>query len=123
MSLLVTAGAMVRCAMGKVPMPLVVIPEGTPVTSGAPAATIMDFAPFVNIESFVVCSSPANPACANPSGQGPCVPAIVAPWAPGCPTVLIDGVPALTSDSVCECAFGGVITILEPGTSTVELPT
>ena len=111
------------CDMGKVPVPLAVIPEGVPVMSGAPVATVLNFAPLVNIATFGICSSPGNPACANPTGQGPCVPSIVAPWAPGAPNVLVNGVPALTEDSVCECLFGGVIAILEPGTSTVELPT
>lgn len=122
MAPLVTAGALVLCDMGKIPTPLVVIPEGIPVLSGAPAATIMNFAPFVNIETFGVCSSPLNPACDNPTGEGPCVPSIVAPWAPGCPTVLVNGVPALTADSLCECAFGGVVAIIEPGASNVMLP-
>lgn len=119
--MLVTAGAMLMCPMGTVPTPLVVEPEGAMVGAPAPAATIMNFVPFMNIEGFGVCHSPGNPACLNPTGEGPCVPAIVAPWAPGAPNVLINDVPALTNDSVCECTLGGVIEITEPGQVSVTI--
>ena|SRR5579871_7048996 len=123
MSQLVVAGAMVLCPMGKIPLPLVVEPEGALVTAGAPVATVADFVPMVNIASFGVCNSPANPATANPSGSAPCVPAIVSPWTPGAPNVLVNGVPALTSDSTCTCLLsGGVpISILSPGQVVVEV--
>jgi uncharacterized Zn-binding protein involved in type VI secretion len=115
----VTEGALLMCPMGTVPCELNVIPEGAEVGAPAPVATIMTMIPELNIMGFDICHSPGNPACLNPTGQGPCVPAIVDPWAPGAPNVLVNGVPALTMGSVCECAFGGVITIVEPGQFTV----
>jgi hypothetical protein len=122
MAPLVVEGALLMCPMGKVPAPLTVEPQGALVTAGGEVATVMDYLPIVNIATFGVCNSPANPACMNPSGSAPCVPAIVAPWAPGSPSVLINGVPALTSDSTCICTLsGGVpITVTSPGQETVE---
>ena len=124
MAPLVVAGAQVMCMFGKVPVPLVVVPEGAAVTAGPPAATIMDFVPITNIATFGACNSPTNPACANPTGTAPCVPAIVAPWVPGAPTVMINGMPALTADSRCACTLGApeCISIVEPGQVIVELP-
>ncbi|MDR1268431.1 MAG: DUF4280 domain-containing protein, partial [Planctomycetaceae bacterium] len=59
-------------------------------------ATILDNKPIVNLATFGVCSSLANPmvAVATAAALGvltpmPCIPATVAPWAPGSPTVLI----------------------------------
>jgi hypothetical protein len=121
MSMLVTLGAMIMCDMGTVPTPLVVEPEGAMVGAPLPAATIMDMVPLMNIEGFAVCHSPANPACYNPTGQGPCVPAIVDPWIPGAPNVLINGIPALTQLSTCVCALGGAIEIIEPGQFQVTI--
>lgn len=113
---LVVAGALVMCPMGKIPASLVVTPEGSMVTAGAPVATIMDFTPL-NMATFGVCNSPANPATLNPSGSAPCVPAVVAPWTPGSLSVLVNGIPALTSDSMCICMLsGGIpISVIEPG--------
>lgn len=123
MGQLVVAGAMMTCIFGKVPVPLIVVPEGSLVTAVTPAATIMDFVPMENIATFGVCNSPANPACLNPTGTGPCIPATVAPWVPGAPTVLINGMPALTNDSRCSCALGApeCISIVEAGQEIVEV--
>ena len=119
--MLVTDGAMCMCDMGTIPTPLVIEPEGAMVGAPAPAGTIMDFVPMLNIEGFGICHSPANPACINPTGQGPCVPAIVDPWLPGAPNVLINGIPALTQTSMCMCAFAGTIEIIEPGQFCVTI--
>ncbi|MGH9115168.1 MAG: DUF4280 domain-containing protein [Acidimicrobiales bacterium] len=122
MGQLVVMGALMTCNYGKAPVPLVVVPEGTPVTAGTFAATIADCIPIENIATFAVCSSPTNPATKNPTGQAPCVPATT-PWVPGAPTVLINGVPALTSDSKCTCALGTpeCIMITDPGQVIVEI--
>jgi hypothetical protein len=52
----------------------------------------------------------------------PCIPVIAAPWAPGSPTVLVGGKPALTQMSKCFCNWGGVIQIVNPGTTTEQVP-
>ena len=128
MALQVCMGAAMMCSFGAAPSTLVVLPTNRTLT-GTPAATIMDFAPIVNIPPFGVCSSLANPtvAAATAAALGvltpmPCVPVTVAPWAPGAPTVLIGNMPALDSNSKLMCTWGGVIQISSPGQTTVEVP-
>ena len=112
---------MVKCAMGTTPSPLAVLPAPRVMVASQPAATIMDFKPMSNISSFGMCLSPANPqvAAATAAALGvftpqPCIPATSSPWAPGAPTVLIAGQPALTNTSTCQCMWGGVITVTSP---------
>lgn len=107
-----------------------VIPKGPPTMAGGPlAASIMDFAPMVNILPFGMCTSLANPtvAAATTAALGvltpmPCIPVTVAPWAPGSPTVLLGTFPALNNSSKCMCTWAGVISILNPGQFTVQIP-
>jgi hypothetical protein len=127
MGMLVTAGASLQCSFGAAPSTLSVLP-GRTVVAPAPAATIMDHVPMVNVMPFGMCSSISNPevAAATSAALGvltpmPCVPVLPAPWAPGSPTVTIGGLPALTADSTCECAYAGVISILDPGQFAVQV--
>ena len=130
MSNLVVTGAMLQCSFGVAPSSLIVIPKGPPVlTENRPTATIMDFAPIVNIPPFSMCNSAANPAviAATAAKLGvftpaPCVPVIVAPWIPGTPTVLINNFPALNSNCKCLCTWGGIIQITSPGQVSVSVP-
>lgn len=123
-------GATLQCSFGVAPSSLMVIPKGPPTMAGGPlAASIMDFAPMVNILPFGMCTSLANPtvAAATAAALGvltpmPCVPVTVAPWAPGSPTVLLGTFPALNNSSKCMCAWAGVISILNPGQFTVQIP-
>jgi len=123
-------GATLQCSFGVAPSSLMVIPKGLPVMDGGPlAATIMDFAPLANILPFGMCTSIANPtvAAATTAALGvltpmPCIPVTVAPWAPGSPTVLINNFPALNNSCKCMCTWGGVISILNPGQFTVQIP-
>jgi hypothetical protein len=110
------------------PSALNVLPANR-VMTGAPAATIMDHAPIVNVAPFGVCSSLANPmvAAATAAALGvlvpmPCIPVTAAPWVPGSPTVLIGGMPALNNSSKLMCNWGGVIQIAFPGQVTVMVP-
>ncbi|MBL1176266.1 DUF4280 domain-containing protein [Pantanalinema sp. GBBB05] len=121
--------ATLQCVpFGMTPSALIVIPKGTPVmVNGLLAATIMDFAPTVNILPFGMCSSIANPtvAAATAAASGvltpmPCVP-VTTPWSPGALKVKIGVFPALTNTSVCNCAWGGVIKITAPGQFTVNV--
>lgn len=84
---------------------------------------------MMNIGSFGMCSSLANPtvAAATAAALGaltpmPCVPATSAPWAPGSPTVQIASTPALNNNSKAMCSYGGVIQIVMPGQMTVMVP-
>ena len=122
----VTGGAMLMCSFGVAPSSLMVLPANC-VNCTMPAANIMDNKPFVNIMPFGMCSSPANPTviAATAAAFGvltpmPCVPATVAPWIVGAPTVLIGNMPALTVGSTLICTWGGVIQITMPGQFNVQ---
>jgi hypothetical protein len=53
----------------------------------------------------------------------PCLPLAAAPWAPGCPTVLVGGKPALNNTSKLLCGYpGGIIQIQMPVAMTVNIP-
>ncbi len=128
MGFAVCGGAVCACTFGMAPSTLVVTPEGK-VTTSMPIATIMDQVPMKNIMSFGMCTSMANPQVASATAAAlgvltpmPCVPVTTAPWAPGSPTVLIAGKPALNQSSKCMCSWGGVISITSPGTMTIQIP-
>ncbi len=117
----VVSGAMTSCTFGMAPGTLTVAAP-RPLVEGRPAATIMDIAPMVNIVPFGMCMSLANPAVAAATAAAlgvltpmPCVPTIVAPWTPMAPKMLIGGLPALVAGSICNCAFGGVVSLGFPG--------
>jgi hypothetical protein len=115
--------------MGLAPGPLVVLPTSRVVASGQPVANVLDSKPFVNITSFSMCMSLANPAVASATAAAfgaltpmPCTPMTSAPWVPGSPTVMSGPAPALTSTSTCVCSFGGVIQVSFPGQITSMAP-
>ncbi|MQA20344.1 MULTISPECIES: DUF4280 domain-containing protein [Rugamonas] len=121
-------GAMLKCSFGVAPGTLMVLPANAVLTA-VPDANIMDNKPMVNILPFGMCQSMANPmvAAATAAALGvltpmPCIPATVAPWVPGSPTVLIGNMPALNNSSKLMCMWGGVIAINAPGQTTVSIP-
>lgn len=129
MSMQVCMGAMLMCTMGMAPSSLVVLPTNMVLTDEMPDANIMDNIPLVNIMPFGMCISPANPmvAAATAAAMGvltpmPCIPATVAPWVPGAPTVLLAEMPTLDETSTLMCMWAGVITIMMPGEMTVMVP-
>ena len=118
----VVEGALLQCSFGLAPASLNVLPTSRVMVEGRPAATIA-CVEILNVPTFGMCSSLANPEVASATAAAlgvltpmPCVPTLM-PWAPGSPTTLIGGTPALVAGSVCECAHGGVIEILFPGTT------
>ena len=118
----VSMGAMMACTFGAAPSSLVVLPKNKVLAEGPPAANIMDHIPLVNIMPFGMCNSPSNPtvAAATAAALGvltpmPCVPATTAPWIPGKPKVLVQGMPAVDKDCKAMCMWGGVIEVLVPG--------
>jgi hypothetical protein len=122
---LVVTGAMMACSFGAAPAALNATSAPT-VMASTPAATIMDHAPMVNIPSFGMCTSEANPAVAAATAAAlgvptpsACVPNTVAPWTPGATSTTINNQPALTSSCTCNCMWGGVITITNPGQTVV----
>jgi Domain of unknown function (DUF4280) len=115
----VTSGAMLRCSMGVAPAPLVV-PDPIAVAT-TPIATEVDTIPIANIPPFGMCMSLGNPevAAATAAAEGvltpqPCMPATGAPWIPGALTVQAGGLPCVPITSMCECDWGGVITVIAP---------
>ena len=125
----VTMGAMLQCSFGVMPATLTVLPVNRVMAEGPPAATIQDHVPLVNIGTFGMCSSPANPVviAATAAKLGvftpmPCIPATATPWVAGAPTVLIGGIPSLDNVSQCMCMWGGVVTVMNPGTVKTEVP-
>ena len=121
MAQVVTMGAGLLCSFGMAPSTLAVLPKSRTMIENKPAANILDSAPMVNIAPFGMCTSLANPAVAGATAAAlgvltpmPCTP-VTTPWTPGSPTVLIGGAPALTKACMCNCGFGGVITITLPG--------
>ena len=129
MSLIVTQGAMCSCTFGTAPSQFGVLPENKVLGCSKPCANIMDNKPMVNVLPFGMCSSMANPQVASATAAAlgvltpmPCMPNIAAPWAPGCPTVLVGGKPALTDNSKLTCIWAGVISFSFPGQATIKLP-
>ncbi|MBN8232856.1 DUF4280 domain-containing protein [Corallococcus macrosporus] len=127
MGIQVASGAMLQCSFGLAPSTLSV-PPANMVNATAPAATIMDNIPGMNVPPFGMCQSLANPAVAAATAAAmgaltpmPCMPVLPAPWTPGSPTVLIKGKPALTDKSMCTCAYGGMIKINVPGQTKMQV--
>lgn len=124
----VVHGARVRCSQGSAPGTLTVAGDHRYAIGGQPAATVADMRPGVNIASFGMCRSPANPAvqAAAAAGmtppQSPCVPALAAPWSPGCPKTRIGELSALTDAGRCACLLGGSVAVDDPGTEKPAMP-
>jgi hypothetical protein len=122
-------GAMMQCSFGMAPSSLVVLPTNKVMTNMVPDANIMDHIPMTNIMPFGMCTSPANPtvAAATAAALGvltpmPCIPATPAPWVTGAPTVLLGNFPSLDNVSQLMCTWAGVITFVDAGEVTVEIP-
>lgn len=123
----VCMGASLTCSFGTVPSSMVVLPANRVVTSNMPAANINDNIPLVNIMPFAMCTSLSNPQVASATSAAlgvltpmPCVPVVVAPWTPGNPQVQIGGMSIINNTSVCNCSWGGVISVTSPGQTTVQ---
>lgn len=128
MGFAVCGGASLQCSFGAAPSVLNVLPASKVVNS-MPVANIMDNKPMVNIMPFGMCSSMMNPTVASATAAAlgvltpmPCMPVITAPWAPGSPTCMVGGQPALNNSCKCMCAYAGVISIVNPGQSTINVP-
>lgn len=111
-------GALLACSFGAAPSTLSVIPTNRLMCEGKPMANIADNVPMLNIAPFGLCMSIANPITAAQTAAalgvltpGTCTPMPVAPWAPGSTTTMVANMPALTNVSICNCAYGGVISV------------
>jgi hypothetical protein len=119
---LVNMTSQIQCQWGSAPMPLTVVPTGAAVSAvNMLAANVSAIAPIANIPPFVQCMSMTNPANATFATTGvyaPCVPAVAAPWTPGCTATKINGLPALNTTNTCMCTLGAgtirVVTSMAP---------
>jgi hypothetical protein len=126
---LVVTGAQTQCTMGMAPSKLIAIPKGPPVQGNyVPAATILDNMPNANVIPFGMCQSIVNPVVASATAAAsgvltpmPCVPATPAPWVPGAIKTLIYGTPALHQGCKLNCLWAGVISITDPGQTTIDV--
>lgn len=127
---IVVSGAVLKCPFGATPSTLQVSSQQITIAGGMPVATIQDAQPTVNISSFGMCSSLANPqvASATAAAMGvltpqPCMPVTAGTWIPTKPTVLVNGKPCLTSDCKVMCTNGmGAISVTYPGQTMVRTP-
>jgi hypothetical protein len=127
MGQVVCNGALLKCSFGVAPSTLIVLPINRVLSCSMPAANIMDYKPMVNIPTFGMCQSMANPTVisATAAAQGvltpmPCIPNTVAPWTPGNPKTLIASMPAINNSSKLVCLWGGMINVTYAGQVTVQ---
>jgi Domain of unknown function (DUF4280) len=114
----VCTGAKLKCSLGS--KPCTFSASGADVSATGAAGVVTDVA-VANVPSFGLCTSGANPAVAAASGTPqPCVP-VLTPWTPGAAHVTIGEVAALDESSQCNCAWGGVVTVMSPGQSSVSV--
>lgn len=118
--------AQLTCAEGTTPSVLNVLPTARVLACGRPVAAIKDHQALVDIPTFGMCHSLTNPevASATSAAEGvltpmPCVPALIAPWTPGGPTVFVGGQPVAAVSSTLLCVYAGEITVTQPGQETV----
>ena len=128
MPLHVVTGAVLQCSMGVAPGTFVATPKQV-MSSYRDAGNILDHKPMVNILPFGMCTSMANPAVASATAAAsgvltpmPCVPNTPSPWVAGAPTVPVCHAPALDDISICQCVWGGTITVAYAGQSTEVIP-
>jgi hypothetical protein len=110
------------------PSALVVLPTNMVTAGTLPAASVQDTAPMTNIMPFGMCITPSNPAVAAATTAAlgvltpvPCVPVVTSPWVPGATKVQIRGAPALHNGCTAMCAWGGIISITNPGQFVVQV--
>lgn len=130
MPLPLVMSAQLMCTFGAAPSTLIVIPEGQPVMfENKLVATIDQNKPFANVPPFGMCMSLANPTVASATSAAlgvltpmPCTPVLTAPWVPPVPTVLVGNKPIVDQTAQLMCAYAGVITITNPGSTTEMVP-
>lgn len=118
------AAAQTMCTFGAAPSTLMVLATNRVMVEGRPAANALDHQPMVNIVPFGMCSSLANPtvAAATAAALGvltpmPCVPVTPAPWFNTASATLVASLPVVTMGSQCQCAWGGVVKVINAGST------
>lgn len=115
---IISAGNLCKCSFGTIPIPLV--STNSVQVENAPVVTNTDTSSLV---SFGLCSTLSNPAVKIVAGvlvPAPCVANIVTPWLNTKMNILACGKPVCTDKSMCQCMWGGVITITNIKSFTVS---
>ncbi|MBQ8651306.1 MAG: DUF4280 domain-containing protein [Alphaproteobacteria bacterium] len=114
-------GAVCACSFGTVPSPLNVLPNCV-TCKGLPVATVSDKVPMLNLVSFGMCASLANPAVASATAAAagvltpqPCVPVVASPWISSKPHVFLKAGAIINQGDKVICSYAGIITITMPG--------
>jgi hypothetical protein len=124
------SGAKIECSFGDGgPQTMNVMPLNLANTSSNPIGNALDAIPMANIPAFGNCTSMMNPmvAAATAAAMGaltpqPCIPLPLMPmWSGGASKTTLKGQPVLTEDSTCSCAWGGQITVNDPGQTDVDV--
>jgi hypothetical protein len=111
----VVQGAQLLCCFGTAPSTLTVTSQFIATINYMPVATIMDMIPVVNIPPFGKCIAMAVATAGVTAVLPiPCVPMIAAPWTPGSFISKINMLPVLNMPAMCNCALGGIITVIQP---------
>ena len=124
------AGAVLQCTFGEAPCQMGPTPGETSTIGGQPACTAGTNVPFVNITGFTNCKSLANPAtlASTIANGGKLTPEACTPitaggdWVPGFPKGMHKGKAMLTDSSILMCAYGGVISVVQPGQTVSPTP-
>ncbi len=123
MPLIVTHNSVCRCSFGTAPCNLIVLPTKQISIDNLPVATIMDHKAGLNLPTFAMCTTSANPAVAAAYGAPmPCLPVLPAPWSSGSVEVKVKDEVVLHDISTLSCVYGGVITVEKPSQNTCEVP-
>ena len=115
----VVNGAKLRCVMGLMSDELVTTTGHGVLFGGEPIMNANDHIKGVNIGDFGICA--AKTLLANGVPQK-CEPMTMLPWILVNMKALIDGAPALTTNSKLPCMCGGVISIVPPPPSVPSAP-
>jgi len=125
-TVLVTGGTL-KCPFGDAISKFTATNAPTMKISGQMIGTINDAAGGMNIASFGMCKSLANPAvqAATAAAMGvltpqPCMPNTSRWIAIG--IVTMNGKQVLSNECCIACAYGGTVSVVDPGQHLVSLP-
>jgi hypothetical protein len=125
--LYVCDGATLQCNQGDKKSTYKVVDIHNIYIQGNSMATIEDSQPMINIKPFGKCKSMVNPtvSAATAANHGhlkpmPCQPNIPGNWLGGKEDVRIAGIGTVLETSKLNCAYAGVITIVDPGQDLVR---
>lgn len=114
-------GATLKCSQGDATSIYTVLPTKKNFLDGNPLAVVSDIKPMVNIKSFGMCKSMANPtvAAATAANHGrlqkmPCIPNTIGIWSEGINHFLSDEMTPCDK-SKCMCAYAGEISVVDVG--------